>query len=61
LLGCFFAVQFPFLVFLICHQAFIVIAMLLATFLFTTWFCLCSYIPGKQAASIHPAVALHEE
>jgi putative ABC transport system permease protein len=61
IVGCFFAIQFPLLsVFNIPASAYI-IAMLLSVLFIYLLVLLCSLYPGKQAASIHPAIALHEE
>lgn len=61
MLGCFFAIQFPLLgVFNIPTSAYI-IAMLLSVAFIYVLVLFCSFYPGKQAAGIHPAVALHEE
>jgi len=59
--GCFFAVQFPLLnVFDIPASVYIIAILLSVLFIYVLVFA-CSLYPGKQAAGIHPAVALHEE
>jgi putative ABC transport system permease protein len=61
IVGCFFAVQFPLLSVFDVPSSVYLIAMLLAiAFIYLLVFA-CSLYPGKQAAGIHPAVALHEE
>ncbi|RAJ76703.1 putative ABC transport system permease protein [Chitinophaga dinghuensis] len=61
LLGCFFAVQFPLLhVFDIASSTYI-IAMVLSVLFIYLLVLLCSIYPGKQAAAIFPATALHED
>ena len=61
IVGCFFAIQFPLLnVFNIPASVYIVAMLLSVLFIYTLVFA-CSLYPGKQAAGIHPAVALHEE
>ncbi|WP_316847219.1 ABC transporter permease [Pedobacter psychrodurus] len=61
IVGCFFAIQFPLLsVFNIPTSAYI-IAMLLSVAFIYLLVLFCSFYPGKQAAGIHPAIALHEE
>ncbi len=61
IIGSFFAIQFPLLnVFNL--QAGIYIAALVLSIIFIYLLVLvCSLYPGKQAAAIYPAVALHEE
>ena len=59
--GCFFAVQFPLLhVFDITTSAYLMAMLLAILFIYLLVF-LCSLYPGKQAAAILPAIALHEE
>lgn len=59
--GCFFAIQFPLLnVFDISASVYIIAILLSVLFIYVLVFA-CSLYPGKQAAGIHPAVALHEE
>ncbi|MEJ7557713.1 MAG: FtsX-like permease family protein [Pedobacter sp.] len=60
-LGCFFAVQFPLLnVFSIPASVYIIAIFLSVLFIYTLVF-VCSFYPGRQAAGIRPAIALHEE
>jgi len=59
--GCFFAAQFPLLhVFNITTSAYLIAMVLAVLFIYLLVF-LCSLYPGKQAAAILPAIALHEE
>ncbi|MEJ5993377.1 ABC transporter permease [Pedobacter sp. Du54] len=59
--GCFFAVQFPLLnVFDVASSVYLIAMVLTVIFIYLLVF-LCALYPGKQAAAIHPAVALHEE
>jgi putative ABC transport system permease protein len=59
--GTFFAVQFPLLnVFDLQAGVYIVAIILSVIFIYLLVF-VCSLYPGKQAAAIYPAVALHEE
>ncbi|MBB5638650.1 putative ABC transport system permease protein [Pedobacter cryoconitis] len=59
--GCFFAIQFPLLnVFDIPASVYLTAILLAMIFIYMLVF-LCSLYPGKQAAAIHPAIALHEE
>lgn len=61
LVGCFFAVQFPLLhVFDLGTSAYLIAMLLAVLFIYLLVF-LCSLYPGKQAAAILPAIALHEE
>lgn len=61
IIGCFFAVQFPLLgVFDIPTSAYLIAILLSAIFIYLLVL-FCSLYPGKQAAAIHPAIALHEE
>ncbi len=61
LTGSFFAIQFPLLnVFNIAASVYL-IALLLSVIFIYLLVILCSLYPGKQAAAIRPAVALHEE
>ena len=60
-LGAFFAVQFPLLnIFDIAASVYIggILLAVLAVYLLVV---LCAWFPSRQAAGIHPAVALHEE
>lgn len=59
--GSFFAIQFPLLnVFNIAASVYL-IALLLSVIFIYLLVILCSLYPGKQAAAIRPAIALHEE
>lgn len=59
--GCFFAVQFPLLnVYNLAASVYLVAMLLAVVFIYLLVF-LCSLYPGKQAAAIQPAIALHEE
>lgn len=61
IIGCFFAVQFPLMsVFNIPASAYFIAILLSVVFIYVLVL-LCSLYPGKQAAAIHPAIALHEE
>ncbi|WP_316767530.1 ABC transporter permease [Pedobacter frigiditerrae] len=61
IVGSFFAVQFPLLnVFNIPASVYVIAMLLSILFIYLLVFA-CSLYPGKQAAGIHPAVALHEE
>ena len=61
LLGFFFAVQFPLLrVFDLPASVYIISILLSALFIYLLVF-LCALYPGRQAAAIYPAIALHEE
>lgn len=61
IIGSFFAVQFPLLnVFNLQARIYLVAMALSILFIYLLVF-ICSLYPGKQAAGIYPAVALHEE
>lgn len=61
LVGTFFAVQFPLLtVFDLPAEIYIAAIILSILFIYLLVF-ICSFYPGRQAAGIYPAVALHEE
>lgn len=61
IIGAFFAVQFPLLnLFDLSANVYIVAIVLSAIFIYLLVL-LCSLYPGKQAAAVYPAVALHEE
>src|ERR1700743_3281162 len=61
ILGTFFAVQFPLLnVFDLAAGIYITALIMAIVFIYLLVF-VCSLYPGKQAAGIYPAVALHEE
>ena len=60
-LGVFFAIQFPILnVFDVAASVYIggIVIAVLAVYLLVI---LCAWVPSRQAAMIHPAMALHEE
>ena len=60
-LGCFFALQFPLLnVFDIPSSVYLISILLSIAFIYILVLA-CSLYPGRQAAAIHPAIALHEE
>lgn len=61
LIGCFFAVQFPLLHVFDLPPGVYLMAMLLAIIFIYVLVLLCAWYPGRQAAAIYPAVALHEE
>lgn len=61
IVGTFFAVQFPLLNVFNLHAGIYLIAMVLAIIFIYLLVLVCSLYPGKQAAAIYPAVALHEE
>ena len=60
-LGCFFAFQFPLLnVFDLAAGTYLIAIALAVVFIYAL-VTVCALYPGKQAAAIYPAVALHEE
>ena len=61
IVGCFFAIQFPLLNVYNIEASVYLIAMLLSILFIYILVFACSLYPGKQAAGIHPAIALHEE
>ena len=61
IIGSFFAVQFPLLNVFDLPASVYIIAMLLAIAFIYVLVIICALYPGKQAAAIYPAVALHEE
>lgn len=61
IIGTFFAVQFPLLNVFDLPAGIYLIAMLFAILFIYLLVLFCSLYPGKQAAAIYPAVALHEE
>ena len=61
LLGCFFAVQFPLLDVFDLPAGVYISAILLSVLFIYLLVIVCALYPGKQAAAIYPAVALHEE
>lgn len=61
IVGCFFAAQFPLLhVYNIKTDVYLIAMLLAIVFIYLLVF-LCSLYPGKQAAGIQPAIALHED
>jgi putative ABC transport system permease protein len=60
-LGCFFAFQFPLLNVFDLSAAVYLVAIALSVIFIYALVTLCALYPGKQAAAIYPAVALHEE
>lgn len=61
LLGLLFAIQFPILEFFDTENANYYYAMLSAATLILVLVFICSVFPSRQAAGIHPALALHED
>ena len=61
IIGSFFAVQFPLLNVFDLPASVYIIAMLLAIIFIYVLVIICALYPGRQAAAIYPAVALHEE
>jgi putative ABC transport system permease protein len=61
IIGTFFAVQFPLLNVFDLKAGIYIVAMILAILFIYLLVFICSLYPGKQAAAIYPAVALHEE
>ena len=61
IIGTFFAVQFPLLNVFSLHASIYITAMLLSIIFIYLLVLICSLYPGRQAAAIYPAVALHEE
>lgn len=61
IIGVFFAMQFPLLNVFDLQAGIYITAMLLAILFIYLLVFLCSLYPGRQAAAIYPAVALHEE
>jgi putative ABC transport system permease protein len=61
LIGLIFAVQFPIMHVFDLDSAVYVIAILAAIAIIYIIVTLCAWFPSKQAALVHPAVALHEE
>jgi putative ABC transport system permease protein len=61
IIGAFFAVQFPILNVFDLSASVYIIALLLSIVFIYLLVLICSLYPGKQAAAIYPAVALHEE
>jgi putative ABC transport system permease protein len=61
IIGTFFAVQFPLLHVLDLAAGVYITAIILAILFIYLLVLICSLYPGKQAAAIYPAVALHED
>jgi len=61
IIGTFFAVQFPLLNLFDLPASVYIIALFLSIIFIYLLVLVCSLYPGKQAAAIYPAVALHEE
>lgn len=61
IVGSFFAIQFPLLNVFDLPSSVYFIALLLSILFIYILVILCSLYPGRQAAAIHPAIALHEE
>ncbi|WP_349313614.1 ABC transporter permease [Chitinophaga sp. MM2321] len=61
LIGSFFAIQFPLLNVFDLPASVYVIAQILAILFIYLLVLFCSLYPGKQAAAVYPAVALHED
>lgn len=61
ILGSFFAIQFPLLNVFNLPASIYIIALFLSIIFIYLLVLVCSLYPGKQAAAIYPAVALHEE
>jgi putative ABC transport system permease protein len=59
--GCFFAVQFPLLNVFDMPPGVYLTAIGLSVLFIYVLVMICSFYPGKQAAAIYPAVALHED
>ncbi|HEY0176662.1 MAG TPA: FtsX-like permease family protein, partial [Pedobacter sp.] len=61
IIGSFFAVQFPLLHVFDLPASVYLTSILLSILFIYLLVIICSLYPGKQAAAIHPAVALHED
>jgi len=61
IVGTFFAIQFPLLNVFDLEAGIYIVALILAIIFIYVLVLICSLYPGKQAAAIYPAVALHEE
>ena len=61
IIGCFFAFQFPLLNVFDLPAGIYLIAIALSVAFIYALVTVCAFYPGKQAAAIYPAVALHEE
>ena len=61
IIGTFFAVQFPLLNVFNLQASIYIVAMVLSVIFIYLLVFVCSLYPGRQAAAIYPAVALHED
>jgi putative ABC transport system permease protein len=61
IVGCFFAIQFPLLHVFDMETGVYLTAIGLSILFIYVLVMICSFYPGKQAATIYPAVALHED
>lgn len=61
IIGSFFAMQFPLLKLFDLPATVYLVAWLLAVIFIYLLVVICAFYPGRQAAAIHPAIALHEE
>lgn len=61
LVGLFFAVQFPLLNVFFMEESVYITAIILAVLFIYVLVIICAFYPGRQAANIYPAVALHED
>jgi putative ABC transport system permease protein len=61
IIGCFFAFQFPLLNVFDLEAGTYISAILLSILFIYLLVLACAIYPGRQAAAIYPAVALHEE
>ena len=61
ILGSFFAIQFPLLNVFDLSSTVYITALILSVIFIYLLVIFCALYPGKQAAAIYPAVALHEE
>lgn len=61
IVGAFFAIQFPLLNVFDLQASVYIVAMVFSIVFIYLLVLVCSLYPGKQAAAIYPAVALHEE
>jgi len=61
IIGSFFAIQFPLLNVFDLPASIYIIALIFAIVFIYLLVIICAFYPGKQAAAIYPAIALHEE
>jgi len=61
ILGCFFAIQFPLMNVFDLPAATYLIAIVFSLLFIYLLTLICAFYPGRQAAAIYPAIALHEE